>query len=194
MSTTPVVISAYDPRWPRRAAAVVADLRTVLGSEALRIDHIGSTAIPGMDAKDVLDLQVSVADLEMAALRFGDPLERMGFERSVYDHDHVPKGRDDDPALWTKRLWSRRDHPDGDVNLHVRVVGSPNERLALLFRDWMRAHAEAIAPYAAIKRSLAAQAPDGGWYSDLKDPIVDLVIAVAEGWASGTGWSVSAAT
>ena len=188
------MISAYDPRWPRRAGAVVADLRVALGSEALRIDHIGSTAIPGMDAKDVLDLQVSVANLETAALRFDGPLERMGFERSVYDHDHVPAGREDDPASWTKRLWSRRDHADGDVNLHVRVVGSPNERVALLFRDWMRAHPEAIAPYVAIKRSLAAQAPDVGWYSDLKDPIVDLVIAVAEGWASATGWRISAAS
>jgi GrpB-like predicted nucleotidyltransferase (UPF0157 family) len=117
----------------------------------------------------------------------------MGIERSVYDHDHVPAGRADDLASWTKRLWSRRDHAGEDVNLHVRVVGSPNERFALLFRDWMRAHPEAIAPYCAIKGSLAAQAPDSGWYSDLKDPIVDLVIAVAKGWASTTGWSISAA-
>jgi GrpB-like predicted nucleotidyltransferase (UPF0157 family) len=187
-----VVISPYDPRWPKRADALIADLRAALGAGALRIDHIGSTAIPGMDAKDVLDLQVGVADLDLAVVQFDDPLRRLGFKRFLpYADDHVPAGYDDDPALWTKRFWSRRGHAAGDVNLHVRVVGSPNERLALLFRDWMRAHPEAIAPYCAIKRRLAAQAPDSEWYSDLKDPVVDLVIAVAKPWASATGWSTS---
>ena len=192
MSATPVVISPYDPRWPRRADALVAELRATLGTAALRIDHIGSTAIPGMDAKDVLDLQVGVADLDVAVLQFDDPLRRLGFERFLgVASDHVPAGCDDDPALWVKRFWSRREHAAGDVNLHVRLVGSSNERLALLFRDWMRAHPEAIAPYCAIKRRLAAHAPDSTWYSDLKDPVVDLVIAVAEPWASATGWSIS---
>jgi GrpB-like predicted nucleotidyltransferase (UPF0157 family) len=189
MSRAPVVISKYDARWPGRAAALITELRVALGPDALRIDHIGSTAIPGMDAKDVLDLQVSVTDLDLAAQRFDAPLARMGFERSVHARDHVPAGRVDDPVSWAKRFWSRRDHADGDVNLHVRVVGSPNERVALLFRDWMRAHPEALAPYGAFKRSLATQAPDSEWYSDVKDPVVDLVIAVAEPWASATGWS-----
>ena len=60
------------------------------------------------------------------------------------------------------------------MNLHVRLAGSPNERLALLFRDWFRAHPEAV--------------PDVATYSDVKDPVVDLVITVAEAWATGTGW------
>jgi GrpB-like predicted nucleotidyltransferase (UPF0157 family) len=76
------------------------------------------------------------------------------------------------------------------VNLHIRVAGSPNERLALLFRDWMRTHSEAVPPYSAFKRALAAAAPDVDWYSDLKDPVVDLVVAVAESWARQSGWSV----
>jgi GrpB-like predicted nucleotidyltransferase (UPF0157 family) len=188
-----VVISEYDARWPGRAAALIAELRVALGPDALRIDHIGSTAIRGMDAKDLLDLQVSVADLDVAVQRFDGPLERMHFERSGYAHDHVPAGRADDPVLWAKRFWSRRDHADGDVNLHVRIAGSPNERVALLFRDWMRAHPEAAAPYGAFKRSLATRAPDVDWYSEVKDPVVDLVIAVAETWASATGWSTGTA-
>ena len=191
MSATPVVISRYDPRWPKRAAALITDLRAALGPPALRIDHIGSTAIPGMDAKDLLDLQVGVADLDAAAARFDSPLGRMGFERSTYDRDHPPAGRTDDPALWAKRLWNRRNHAEGDVNLHVRVVGSPNERLALLFRDWMRAEPDAVAAYSAIKRSLAAAIPDVDTYTDVKNPIVDLVIVAAEAWATETGWSTS---
>jgi GrpB-like predicted nucleotidyltransferase (UPF0157 family) len=197
VSEPPVVISPYDPHWPKRADALIADLRTALGPAALRIDHIGSTAIPDMEAKDVLDLQVVVADLDALVLQFDDALRPMSFERvaprlgHLYNEDNVPAGCDDDQALWRKRLWCRRNDAGGDVNLHARLLGSPNERLALLFRDWMRAHPEAIAPYCAIKRRLAAQAPDSDRYSDLKDPVVDLVIAVAEPWASATGWSTS---
>lgn len=185
----PVLISAYDPHWPGRASLLIGQLRDVLGPDALRIEHIGSTAIPMMDAKDLLDVQVSVADLDIAAERFDDPLATMGFERLPFDNDHVPAGRTDDPAQWAKRYWRRRSRLAGDVNLHVRVVGSPNERLALLFRDWMRAHPEAVPPYAAFKRALASAAPDVDWYSDLKDPVVDLVVAMAESWSQRTGWT-----
>ena len=98
------------------------------------------------------------------------PLAAIGFERLPYEHDHVPAGPVDDPERWVKRLFARRNHPDGDVNLHVRVAGSPNERLALLFRDWFRAHPEAVPAYAAFKRVLAAEVGDIGVYSDVKDP------------------------
>jgi GrpB-like predicted nucleotidyltransferase (UPF0157 family) len=185
----PVVV-AYLPGWPHRAATLIAALRGSLGVLAGRIEHIGSTAIPGMDAKDVLDLQVSVADLDAAARAFDEPLGALGFERAAYAHDHVPAGAAGDPRQWAKRFWSRRAHPGGDVNLHVRVGGSANERLALLFRDWFRAHPEAIPAYASFKRSLAAVTPDLDAYSDVKDPVVDLVITVAETWAASTGWQL----
>jgi hypothetical protein len=128
------------------------------------------------------------AGLDAAARAFDDPLGALGFERGVCAHDHVPAGRADDPRQWTKRFWSRQAHPGGDMNLHVRVTGSANERLALLFRDWFRAHPEAIPAYTSFKRSLAAVTPDLDAYSDVKDPVVDLVITVAETWATSTGW------
>jgi dephospho-CoA kinase len=193
-SVAPVKISTYDPQWPERASVLIAQLHDVLGRDALRIEHIGSTAIPQMDAKDILDVQVSVADLNAAAERFDQPLVTMGFQRLPYDCDHVPAGSPDGPALWAKRFWRRRSQLDGDVNLHVRPVGSQNERLALLFRDWMRAHPEAVPPYAAFKRALAAAAPDVDWYSDLKDPVVDLVVAMAESWSRRTGWTLAASS
>ena len=183
----PVVVG-YSDDWPRRAASLIAALRDQLGAGAERIEHIGSTAIPGMAAKDVLDLQVTVTRLDDAARDFDQPLGSLGFRRTPYERDHVPAGRHDDGQRWVKRLWARRGHPGGDVNLHVRLAGSPNERLALLFRDWFRAHPEAVPPYAVFKRSLAVAVPDIATYSNVKDPVVDLVVTVAETWATATGW------
>ena len=182
----PVVV-AYRADWPERAAALAASLRGKLAPLAERVEHIGSTSIPGMAAKDILDMQVSVTDLAQAADAFDEPLAALGFERSPYESDHVPAGRDDDPRRWSKRLWLRRG-PLGAVNLHVRGSGSPNERLALLFRDWFRAHPGAIAGYAAFKTALSQVVADTDTYSDVKDPVVDVVIAVAEEWAAASGW------
>ncbi|MEO3754473.1 GrpB family protein [Streptomyces sp. B6B3] len=184
----PLVVD-HDPTWHRRGLALADELRSALAPSALRVEHIGSTGIPGMAAKPILDLQVSVHDLDDAARAFDGPLADLGFERSRHRHDHVPAGCDDDPERWTKRLWSRSGRPDEDVNLHVRVLGSPNERLALLFRDWFRVHPEAIPAYARFKSVLADAVDDTGVYTDVKDPVVDLVITVAESWAATTGWT-----
>ncbi|WP_245601571.1 GrpB family protein [Hamadaea tsunoensis] len=181
-------VVGYDDRWPDRARALIAELADSLGPRALRIDHIGSTAIAGMAAKDLLDLQVSVAALDPAAKAFDEPLARLGFARTPFQQDHVPAGSADAPDRWAKRYWHRHHHPAGDVNLHVRVAGAPNERLALLFRDWFRAHPAAVPAYASFKRVLADSVADRDAYTDVKDPVVDLVVGVAEQWAADTGW------
>lgn len=186
LATPRPVVVPHSPEWAARAAALIADLRAGLGPTALRFEHIGSTALPGMDAKPVLDLQVSVA-LEEAASAWAEVLADRGFERFAAASDHVPTGSDDDPARWRKLVWFRRGAGD-DVNLHVRTVGSPNERLALLFRDWFRAHPVAVPAYAAFKRALADVVPDAAAYADVKDPVVDLVIVMAEEWAAAVGW------
>jgi GrpB-like predicted nucleotidyltransferase (UPF0157 family) len=141
-----------------------------------------------MAAKNVLDLQLSVVDLEAAELDFMAPLAELGFDFKPYRNDHVPAGSDDPVDDWVKRLWSRRDAPGDDANLHVRLVDSPNERLALLFRDWFRAHPKAVPGYAAFKRTLAKHCPGLYSYTDVKDPVVDLVIGIATDWADETGW------
>jgi GrpB-like predicted nucleotidyltransferase (UPF0157 family) len=189
VSARSIVIVDYDPEWPGRASALIAELASALGDAALRIDHIGSTAIPLMAAKDILDIQVSVDDLDAAFESFDPGLRALGFEREAHARDHMPAGRLDDPELWVKCFWSRRGTADGDVNLHLRRVGSPNERLALLFRDWFRAHPAAVPSYAAFKRALAEALNDSVVYSGVKDPVVDLVIATAQTWAVETEWS-----
>ncbi|MEU7612543.1 GrpB family protein [Micromonospora sp. NPDC049204] len=182
-------IAAPDPAWPQQGAALVHELRTVLAPVARRVDHIGSTSIPGMAAKPVIDLQVSVADLDAAVAAFDEPLAALGFCRRPYERDHVPAGRDDPPHRWAKRYWNKQSAGERDVNLHCRLVGSPNERLALLFRDWFRAHPAAVPAYARFKGALAAAVGDLDVYTDVKDPVVDLVVTVAEEWAAATGWS-----
>jgi GrpB-like predicted nucleotidyltransferase (UPF0157 family) len=142
-----------------------------------------------MAAKRVFDLQVSVEDLDRAAGVFDRPLAERGFLRLPYEQDHQPAGSDDPPARWAKRLWARRGHAGEDANLHVRLRGAPNERLALLFRDWFRAHPEAVPSYARFKRVLAQHVRDVDTYTDVKDPVVDLVVAVAEPWAAATAWT-----
>lgn len=187
-TSQPMVVD-YDPSWPARAATLVDALSGRLGPLARRVEHIGSTAVPGMAAKDVIDLQVSVDDLERSAAAFDAPLHALGFRPSAIRADHVPAGvAGGEPRLWEKRLWSRRAHPAGEANLHVRRAGSPNERLALLFRDWFRAHRSAVPAYAAFKRSLAGIAGDTATYADVKDPVVDLVVSAGEEWAAATGW------
>jgi GrpB-like predicted nucleotidyltransferase (UPF0157 family) len=187
----PVVVQPYDPVWAVRGAQLAALLRAALGPLALRVEHIGSTAIPGMAAKPVYDLQVSVADLAEAAAAFDGPLAAHGLARAPWEQDHVPAGYDDPPERWAKRLWNKPEPGGERVILHCRRAGAPNERLALLFRDWFRAHPAAVPGYARFKRVLAAAVPDLEVYTDVKDPVVDLVIAVAEEWAVASGWTVA---
>ena len=142
-----------------------------------------------MAAKPVVDLQVSVGDLDGATAGLDTPLGALGFRRLPYQRDHVPAGRADDPDVWAKRLWVRRGRAEPDANLHARATGSPNERVALLFRDWLRAHPAAVSAYSSFKLALAQAVPELEDYTDLKDPIVDLVLAAAEPWAQATGWT-----
>jgi len=93
----PVVVT-YQADWPDRAAVLAASLRERLASLAERVEHIGSTSIPGMAAKDILDVQVSVADLDDAARAFDEPLAGLGFELGPYEFDHVPAHFDHVPA------------------------------------------------------------------------------------------------
>ncbi|GAA2337804.1 GrpB family protein [Dactylosporangium salmoneum] len=168
-------IDPADPDWARRGLELAAEVGAAAGPLALRVEHIGSTSIPGMAAKPLFDLQLSVAALDPAAL--DGPLEAAGSARGPYGQDHVPAGLDDPPEAWRK-LFYVRTAPE-PVNLHVRLAGSPNERFALLFRDWLRANPAAVAAYGRFKEVLARHVPDVGTYSDIKDPVVDLVVAAA---------------
>ena len=180
-----VTIVDYDPTWPDQFEQVAAGLRRQLGDAAVAIDHIGSTAVPGLAAKDVIDVQVTVASLADAD-RLAPAFQQAGYAATRYRHDHRPAGDHADPGLWEKRLWQSPPGARRRVNVHVRVAGWPNQRYALLFRDYLRAHPHAAAAYARLKRGLAKRLGDDlRAYTELKDPACDLIVVAAEDWAAG---------
>jgi GrpB-like predicted nucleotidyltransferase (UPF0157 family) len=185
-----IEILSPQSRWPKEFAEIGARLRSSLGPLALAINHIGSTSVPGLDAKDVIDIQVSVRSLDpVGPLR--DAIEAAGYRlRDDAWFDHVAAGDDPDPKHWAKRVGGA---PEGGrrTHIHIRVRGRPNERYALLFRDFLRAAPPAAASYGLIKRELAARhADDADAYYAVKDPVCDLIMAAAEPWALASGWTL----
>ncbi len=169
------MVVPYDPAWRHDFAALGAALREALGLAALRIDHIGSTAIPGMAAKPVIDVQVSVAALEPAE-PFQKPLEQAGF---VWRRDNPDLSK----RYFRERPGNRRTH------IHVRRAGSFDEQFALLFRDYLRVHGEDARRYEDLKISLAARfRHDRGAYVDAKGPLIWEIMRRAASWAQAVGW------
>ena len=170
-----IVIEPYDPDWPVLFGEIGRGLRGTLGLTALRIDHIGSTAVPGLAAKPVIDIQVSVGALEPAG-QFRMPLEVAGWTFRADNPDRTKR-------YFREAAGARRTH------LHVRRAGSWSEQFALLFRDYLRATPERAAEYAAHKRALAAQyGADRHGYTDAKVPFFWATMQLADEWAKATGW------
>jgi dephospho-CoA kinase len=173
-------VEPYRPSWPDDARRIVNRIQMACGARALRVDHIGSTAVPGMDAKDIIDIQVTVASLDVAD-ELKDPLADAGYPR--VDQITADSPHTDDPAVWRKRFHCAAD-PGRPVNIHLRVDGWPGQRFALLFRDWLIANPGVRLDYLAAKRRALA-APD---YARAKDPWFTDIYPRALQWAATTGW------
>jgi GrpB-like predicted nucleotidyltransferase (UPF0157 family) len=161
-------------------------LRAAFREDALRVDHIGSNSVPGLAAKDIIDVQISVARFDDVRTRAA--LEQAGLTwRADIDRDHCPPGMRLDAAELEKR-YAARAGPRA-AHVHVRVEGRFNHEYALLFRDYLRAHADAAETYAQVKRVLAARGPnDIDAYYSIKDPVCDVIMTGAREWAAATGW------
>lgn len=174
-ATDPIRVLAYDAQWPTLFLQQSGTLRAALGEIALRIDHIGSTAVPGLAAKPIIDIQISVAAFEPLDA-FRAPLERLGY---VYRADNLER---------TKRYFRE---PPGTrrTHIHVRRAGSFGEQLALLFRDFMRTHPDWAQRYATLKIAVAeSHANDRQRYTEQKQPLTWEALAQADNWAQRTGW------
>ena len=170
----PVRVVAYDPGWPGRFDTWSGRLAGLLGPVARRIEHVGSTSVPGLAAKPVVDIQVSVADPDDED-RYVPPCEAAGLQLRFRDDEHryfqPPPGR------------------PRDVHVHVCQQGSDWERVHLLFRDYLRASGDAREAYAAAKREAATLwADQAAAYTEAKSRSVLGLLSQAERWADATGW------
>lgn len=186
-----IVIVPHQTSWASEFSALSDRLRASLGVAALRIEHIGSTSVPGLAAKDVIDVQVSVSTL---GEQIAHTLTSAGF-RLVHSvsGDHVPPGAAVSAADWQK-MYFKEAAGDRRANIHVRVAGRANERYALLFRDYLRANPLVAEAYAELKRRLSSSLAVADDYADVKDPAVDLIYLAAESWAKAHSWTLSPLT
>jgi GrpB-like predicted nucleotidyltransferase (UPF0157 family) len=173
----PIEVVAYDQTWPDRYESWRSRLAGALGSAAFRIDHVGSTSVPSLAAKPIVDMQMSVECLD----------DEDSYIPGCASVDLVLRSRDDEHRY----LRPRADLPR-EVHLHVCQVGSEWERVHLLFRDYLRGSERARGEYAAMKRETAASwRDDGVAYNAAKTDVILDLLDRAERWAIETGWSVS---
>lgn len=186
MNDPTIVIKEYDPSWPVEFEAIRSELLAILGSLAVRVDHIGSTSVHGLGAKDVIDIQITVKALTVVIRQ---KLIEAGYRWwGEIAFDHVPPGEDDNPKMWIKEFFYQ---PEGQrrANIHVRIDGNLNQRYALLFREYLRAHPNSARTIERIKREIAKRhADDMDTYYDIKDPVYDLIWDAAQNWGRQTNW------
>ena len=156
----------YDPRWPELYARASDELAAALGPALVEIEHVGSTAVPGLAAKPVIDIAAGVDDIDRAALV--GQIEALGYE-------YVPEYEEELPF----RRYFRRGYPDRELHptieksgYHVHAVeaGHPFMRADIAFRDHLRSHPDDAQAYAEVKLDLSGL--EGQDYYDAKAPFV----------------------
>ncbi|WP_434440715.1 dephospho-CoA kinase [Lentzea sp. E54] len=175
----PPIVVPYDESWPAQASRIARRISLAAGGR--HVEHIGSTAVPGLAAKDVLDFQLAVEDMETAdGLR--ETLGQAGFPY-LGSYVDTPRGEGD----WSKRLHAGAD-PGRRVNLHLRVQDGPGWKWVVDFRDWLRSDAQAREEYAAHKLELSqrfAADSSGFAYGEAKDPWMETAVARVEAYRGG---------
>ena len=160
-----ILIVDYDPDWPQLFAREAVRIRSVVGSRALRIEHVGSTAVPGLAAKPIIDL-VLVVQNSADEGAYAPTLETAGYVLRIRE-----------PDWYQHRVFKG---PDTDINLHVLSAGCPEIDRMLMFRDWLRSNRSDRDLYAHTKLALAAQE----WnyiqnYADAKTAVIEEILARA---------------
>ena len=165
-----ITVVDYDERWPVRFREVAERVRRALGEDALAVEHIGSTSVPGLATKPIVDVLLTVADVGDEAA-YVPALESAGFPLRVRE-----------PAHRMVRTPARDVH----VHVHVHAPDRTEVRAYLDLRDWLRVDAEDRELYAATKRILARQPwDDMNDYADAKTEVIHDVLARARAWRVG---------
>lgn len=161
----PITLVSYEPAWPIQFEQLAKGIREVLGDVVVLLDHVGSTSVPGLAAKPIIDMVLAVAD-STAESSYVGPLEQMGYTLRVRE-----------PDWYEHRLLKT---PGIKGNLHVFSAGCEEIAQMLLFRDWLRTHPDDRILYETTKRELAART----WqytqnYADAKSAVVQDILARA---------------
>ncbi|MGF2944608.1 dephospho-CoA kinase [Mycobacterium sp. Lab-001] len=196
----PARLVPADPTWPEQARRIANRLKTTCGHKALRVDHVGSTALsgdPAWYATDVIDMQITVESLAVAD-ELAEPLLSAGYPRIEDVTADVADGEarstmerfdhSDDPALWQKRLHGSAD-PGRPTTVHIRVDGWPGQQFALLFADWLAANPGVREEYLDVTRAAESGAHgDVARYADARQPWLFDAYPRAWAWADGVSW------
>jgi GrpB-like predicted nucleotidyltransferase (UPF0157 family) len=167
-----VIVVPYDPKWPKEFTIASREITTAMGSDLLQIHHIGSTAVPGLCAKPVIDMLAVVADIE-ALDRSTPQMVNLGYEAMG---EFGISGR----------RYFRRDNPIGDRThqVHAFEIGSAHIQRHLLFRHYLRTHPEVAVQYGDLKQMLAAAHPRNiEAYMDGKDAFIKDIDVKAALWS-----------
>jgi GrpB-like predicted nucleotidyltransferase (UPF0157 family) len=184
----PVVISSHQASWSEEFERYAHRIRDIVGNAAIRIDHIGSTAVPNLGAKDVVDVQITVRDLDQAS-DLVELLRSKGFRQGLeFEYDMFHTMPETDPEL--RKLYMREPEGERRVHIHIRELGRFNQRYALLFRDYLRSSEPIRREYEILKRRAAQLFPDSiDGYLFLKDPFLHIIYEAASLWAERVHWN-----
>jgi GrpB-like predicted nucleotidyltransferase (UPF0157 family) len=163
----PITLVEYDPEWPRLFAREEARIRGILGKRVVRLEHTGSTSVPGLAAKPIIDITMTVADVT-DELAYASDLQAAGYRLVIREHE---------PDWYDHRVFKG---PDTNVNLHVFSEGCRELDRMIGFRDWLRMHDEDRDLYEATKRDLVTR----DWkyvqnYADAKSEVVETIASKA---------------
>jgi GrpB-like predicted nucleotidyltransferase (UPF0157 family) len=164
-----VVIVAYDPDWPRRFVEERQRLEAVFAGLEAVVEHVGSTAVPGLGAKPVIDVMVGLRALADVEARIPE-LEAAGYEYVREYQAQLPE----------RRYFRKPRRGPRAFHVHCVIEGGDFWIRHLAFRDYLRAHPESAAAYDALKRDLAMRFPKSE-YTDAKTPFIERVLASATG-------------
>lgn len=171
-----LILADYDQAWADRFAIERVRILGALGGTAKRVEHVGSTAVPGLAAKPIVDILVAV----------DDPDEEDGYLRSLEQAGYVLRVREPGHRMFRT--------PERDVHVHVWKAGSEDERRHLVFRDWLRQNPDDRVLYETVKRRfIGEKLTDMNYYARAKGPIIEDIMRRAEAQSiskdKATGWT-----
>ncbi|KAA5802390.1 GrpB family protein [Alkalicaulis satelles] len=194
MKKDPVDVAPPDPAWIEEGHEWAERVAGALKALALRVDHVGSTAVPELAAKNVIDIQALVVRLDEPEAVIA-AMSGAGFRHAPDNTSDIPHA-DAAPVLgaddWRK-LFFREPKGCRRVHVHVRRNGAAAARRTFLMRDYLRADPAARRDYGAFKLALADKTKkDRAAYQAIKSPFIETVMRAAEGWAELSRWTPGA--